>query len=229
MRRYFNILFLAIVTVLLIQACNISTKKSRGISEGVMKYEITYLEDENTNPIISLMPSYMSMSFKDNSVVMVVEGWMGIFKSTFIKNYKDSESITLLKILNKKYCYKSGDANGFIGFSDFKKVKIEYDDKVKKILDFNCNHAVVTVPDRDLTFDIYYTKDINIDRPNEFTPFAEVPGVLMDFRIKVNGIAMHLSASEIIEVDVPNDAFAIPEDYDVVSKEQLNKIFSEII
>jgi GLPGLI family protein len=215
------------VIISLLHSCDIDINGSKGITEGIIKYKITYLADENTNPVISLMPSFMNMSFKDNSVVMVVEGWMGIFKSTFIKN--DKNAITLLKILNKKYCYKSDKSGGFIGFSNLKNLEIKYDNETKKILDFECNHAIVNVVNTDISFDIYYTKDIDIDNPNKFTPFIDVPGVLMDFQIEVNGIPMHLSASEIIEKDIPDDVFKVPDDYDIVTEEELKNIFSEII
>ena len=79
-----------------------------------MKYDITYLEDENENPIISLMPSQLDMSFKNNSVQMEVEGWMGVFKSSFKKNEPKNEAITLLKMMNKKYCYRSDNKHGFL-------------------------------------------------------------------------------------------------------------------
>ena len=200
-----------------------------GISEGTMKYDITYLEDESENPIISLMPSQLDMSFKNSSVIMEVEGWMGIFKSTFIKNEQNSEAITLLKMMNKKYCYRSVGSQGFLGFSAYNNAKIVFDDETKEILDFLCKHAKVTVSDKNLLFDIYYTDEIKIDKPNEFTPFEEVPGVLMEFQIEINGIPMYLIASEVIETDIPDNIFQVPNGFEDVKREELDKIFSSII
>ncbi len=228
MRKLSKIAINIIITILIFQSCHLNMGES-GISEGTMKYDITYLEDESENPIISLMPSQLDMSFKNSSVIMEVEGWMGIFKSTFIKNEQNSEAITLLKMMNKKYCYRSVGSQGFLGFSAYNNAKIVFDDETKEILDFLCKHAKVTVSDKNLLFDIYYTDEIKIDKPNEFTPFEEVPGVLMEFQIEINGIPMYLIASEVIETDIPDNIFQVPNGFEDVKREELDKIFSSII
>lgn len=227
MNKY-SILLILLISIFSLQSCQFDNGKE-GITEGTMKYNITYLEDESQNPIISLMPSHLKMSFKDNSVIMEVEGWMGVFKSSFIKDYKNSEAITLLKMLNKKYCYRSADDCGFLGFSEYNNAEIKYDTVVKTILDFSCKHAKVVIPEKDLSFDIYYTDEIKIEKPNEFTPFEEIPGVLMEFQIEINGIPMHLNASEVIETEISDDVFVVPDDYEDVPREELDNIFSNLI
>ncbi len=217
-----------ILSVFVFQSCRFPIGK-KPISQGIMKYNITYLEDENQNPIISLMPSFLDMKFKNNSVAMEVEGWMGVFKTSFIKVGKSDESITLLKMLNKKYCYRSDSSDGFLGFNDYHDPVIEFDDSVKEILNYTCKHAKVTIPDRNLTFNVFYTMDINIEHPNDYTPFAKIPGVLMEFQIEINKIPMYLIASEIIESDIPDEVFEIPSDYEIVPKEELEKIFASLI
>ena len=155
--------------------------------------------------------------------------WNERFKSTFIKDHNNSEAYTLLKMLNKKYCYRSEQDCGFLGFAAFKGAEITYDDEVKEILTFSCKHAKVVVPHKALSFDIYYTEDIKIDNPNEFTPFGEIPGVLMEFKIEINGIPMHLIASEVIEKDISDEVFIVPDDYEDVQREKLDSIFSNLI
>lgn len=228
MRTFIKIAITIVITVLIFQSCHFNEGKS-GISEGTMKYNITYLEDESENPIISLMPAQLNMSFKNNSVIMEVEGWMGIFKSSFIKSGQKSEAVTLLKMMNKKYCYRSVGHQGYLGFSAYNNAKIEFDDETKQILNFLCKHAKVTIQDKDLLFDIYFTDEIKIDKPNEFTPFENVPGVLLEFQIEINGIPMYLIASEIIEVDVASEIFQVPNGYKDVEREELDNIFSSII
>ena len=154
---------------------------------------------------------------------------MGVFKSSFIKNEPKNEAITLLKMMNKKYCYRSDNKKGFLGFSGYSGAVIEFDDEVKTIIDFECKHAKVEVKDKNISFDIYYTDEIKIDNPNKFTPFSEVPGVLMEFQIEINGIPMHLIASEIVECDISDKKFEVPNDYEDVPREELDKIFSSLI
>lgn len=217
-----------VLTIALFQACKIKIG-DKAISEGTMKYSITYLDDESKNPIISLMPSHLKMSFKNNSVLMEVEGWMGVFKTSFIKNGADKEAITLLKMLNKKYCYRSYGSKGYLGFDANGEMNIEFDSEVKEILSYSCKHAKVTLPEKNLTYDIYYTDEIGIVNPNEFTPYEKVPGVLMEFQIEINGIPMYLIASEVNEVEISDEIFEVPDDFEDVPREELEKIFSSLI
>lgn len=228
MNRYSKIILVFVLSFTILQACNLNIGKS-GIAEGTMKYNITYLEDEKDSPIISLMPSSLNMSFKNSSVIMEVEGWMGVFKSSFIKDSKNSEAITLLKMLNKKYYYRSKDDHSFLGFSEYNNAEIEYDDEIKKILNFSCKHAMVLIPSKKLSFDIYYTDEIKIEKPNEYTPFVNVPGVLMEFQIEINGISMYLIASEVVETVISDDVFTVPDDYESVPREELDEIFANLI
>jgi GLPGLI family protein len=217
-----------ILSVIFLQSCQIK-KDDKAISQGTMKYSITYLEDEGSNPIISLMPSHLKMSFKNSSVLMEVEGWMGVFKTSFIKNGESNEAITLLKMLNKKYCYRSEGAEGYYGFSAYGNAEITFDGEIKDILNYSCKHAKVSLPEKDLSFDVFYTEEISIENPNEFTPYDKIPGVLMEFQIEINGISMCLNASEVLETEISDEVFQVPHDFEDVPREELEKIFSSLI
>ncbi len=228
MRFSIKLMVVSIVTVVFISSCEIKFGK-KGIDEGTIKYKITYLQSETENPIISLMPSYLTMSFKDNSVRMDVEGWMGVFKSTFIRQFNNNQSVNLLKMMNKKYYYICTGSNEFMGMKTYQDLEIVYDDVEKEILDFNCKHATVTANSGTVVFNLYYTTEIEIETPNNQTPFYEIPGVLMEFQIEVNGISMYLEAAEIIEAELSDEIFQIPSDFEKVAKEIIDEIFSSLI
>jgi len=220
-------LIVVLFTVLLVSSCHKITRS--GIDEGIMKYEITYLEDKANNPLISLLPSHLDMHFKNNSVLLCVEGWMGIFESAFIKQAETGEFITTLKIMNKKYYYKSDTVEGFMGDTKYLNLEFSFDEEVKQILDYDCKHAKVFVPSNNVTFDLYYTTDISVEEPNKNTVFEEVPGVLMEFQVEMNGIPMHLIATELTEKEIPDDDFYIPSGYKEVEKQEVDTIFSSIM
>jgi hypothetical protein len=221
-----QLLFYALATILLISSCKLGFRH-KGITEGCIKYKITYIENEQKNPIVSLLPSYITMTFKDTEVLLSVEGWMGIFKSAFIKD-KNQDAITLLKILNKKYLYQSEPEDGYYGLARFDSTQVIFDDVEKKVLGFDCKHARVRIPEKNLDFDVYYTNDIKIKNPNANTPLSQVPGVLIEFQMVMNGILMHLEATEFIGQDIPDDYFKIPQGYKEVAKVQMDSIFKEI-
>lgn len=216
-----------LIVVLSFSACK--DLADTGIDEGVMKYKITYLEDKTKNPLIALLPSYLEMHFKDNSVLLCVEGWMGIFESSFIKDGKTGELTTTLKMMNKKYYYKSSEQTGYLGDTKYTNLEIEFDDLTKEIINFECKHAKVNVPSENLTFDLYYTEDISIKEPNLNTVFEDIPGVLMEFNMDMNGIPMHLIATELNESDISESFFSVPDGYKEVEKQEIDTILSSLM
>lgn len=218
------------ISMNLFHACiNDKSDKDSRYAEGKMIYAIDYLVSEESNPLISLLPSNLDMFFKDNNIVMSVEGWMGIFKSAFLRDNDAGKTMTLLKVMNKKYYYENITNDNFMGVTSYTNLSIVFDDVQKEILDFNCGHAVVTVPHNGITFDIFYTSEIGIDDPNKDTPFYEVPGVLMEFQLEMNGIPMHIKANELKYQKVSNKIFDIPEGYEEVEKEVVDELIGSLL
>jgi len=228
MRSIKKIGIIIIFLFVVLSSCHIKLGK-KGMDEGIIKYQITYLQSESDNPIISLMPTYLNMSFKNNSVLMEVEGWMGVFKSSFIKQFDLNRSVTVLKVMNKKYYVINTGTADFMGMKAFDSIQITFDEQSKVILDFQCKHCQVVIPDKNLAFDVFYTDEIHIDNPNAQTPFHKIPGVMLQFQIVANGIPMTLIASEINESEVSDEVFFIPKGYEEVTQETIDKIFSELI
>ncbi|HAM98413.1 MAG TPA: hypothetical protein DCQ26_07355 [Marinilabiliales bacterium] len=228
MRSIVKIIAFAVFFAFILLACELRFGK-KGIKEGKIIYGIEYMQEESENPLISLMPSTLEMVFKDNTVKMEVQGWMGVFKSSFIRHYPQEQSITVFKMMNKKYYYKSVGGTDFMGMSSYPNMKIHFDDKEKKIIEFNCKHVSVEIPEKSLNFDVYYTNDIRIESPNSLTPFHEIPGVMMEFQIEIHGIPMRLLAKEIIDLDVQEDVFNVPEGYMEVTKDTVDELIKELI
>lgn len=207
--------------------CGCAEKGRHGsISEGSVKFKITYLQTEKENPIIGLLPSTIVMHFKNEKVILEMEGWLGIFRSAFIKDGKD-QAYTLLKILNKRYLYVSTSEEGYYGMNRPDNLQIEFDDTEKDMIGFHCNHASVSIGDS-TTFDVFYTTDIKISNATANTPLDKIPGMPMEFRLSMNGIPMQLEAIEFINEKISNKTFEIPEGYERVERSQMDEIFNGI-
>lgn len=215
------------IIFIFLSACTLNFSKE-GMTEGVMKYKIKYLQNESENPLISLMPSTLDMTFKNNSVLMEVEGWMGVFKSSFVKKGSGNKAINMLKMMGKKYYYISENGAGFMGMAG-SNIDISFTENTKTIIDFECKHGKGKINDNNVEFDIYYTSQIGITNPNQFTPFEKVPGVLMEFYLEINGIQMQLEAIEINECEIDDKIFEIPEGYEEVDKSKIDEIFSSLL
>lgn len=225
-----NKLYLFLILVLLFSSCGENGIFSDKISEGVVEYEITYLEDEKDNPLISLLPTSMSFKFKDNNSVQKIEGWIGIFSMAGIHNVKDGTNSALLKIMNEKYCYQSGFDGEPFGFDRMPDMKIELVDETKEIAGFQCKKAQISFENPKIEgFEVYYFEKVDLKDPNPNNPFKKIPGVVMEYRMSFQKIPMALKAVKVEEVPVSDEEFDIPDGYEMVSRDKIQEVISNLM
>jgi hypothetical protein len=69
---------------------------------------------------------------------------------------------------------------------------------------------------------------LGVENSNNLTPYAQVKGVLIDYRIKKMGIEMHFMAKSYQHVEVPDANFEVPASMKIVSKEEMAKFFADL-
>ncbi len=63
---------------------------------------------------------------------------------------------------------------------------------------------------------------------NELTPYANVKGVLLDYRVKKMGMEMRFLAKKISGIEVPDNSFDVPTTMKKVSKDEMQKFFNDL-
>ncbi len=218
--KYTNKTFLIVFSVILSLLASCRSDVSKG-KEGIIHYELTYLDDETANPIITFLPNTMQYSFKDDRTVQKVEGWGGVFKMVGISDNEKDSVIALMKILGEKYQYRCGLGDDSFGYDPLEGVKIEYVDGTKEIAGYKCKKAIAKYKDQ--TFDLYYTEEIKIKEANWNTPYKEVKGVLMEYQINMFNINTKIVAKEIEKIEVAETEFEIPEGFLKVDKKKIEE------
>lgn len=197
------------------------------MDEGVLTYDITYLEDEKQNPIITLLPTSMTYKFKENSYLQKVEGWMGIFSMAGISNVENGTHSALLKIMNEKYVY---DGKSAFGYNEYLGMEIEFVNETKMIAGFKCKKANINFKDGEFeNFSIYYTDEFKVTDPNFFNPFKTIPGVCMEYRYEMFGITTSLIATKFENIEVEDEDFIVPAGYNRVSKEEMEEVINNLM
>lgn len=195
------------------------------ISEGVIEYSISYPETDENSLFSGLFPDKMIMTFKDGKKSYEMTGGMGLFKTTIISNPEANEIIHMVKVMNKKIAFIY-DTNSIKQLSqEFSVETIKNEAVTKNIAGYVSHQAIVKMKDNGTDFNIFYTKDLNIENPNWGTPYNNVEGVLLDYRLKQYNIDMKFTALSVIKEDVSDTIFKLPADYKLVSKEELDEIF----
>ncbi len=213
--------FLIAILILFVSSCETILSGNK-ISEGKIVYNIEYLDDENDNPLISLLPKTMEIKFKDNNTVTNIEGFFGTFKLRFISNLKKETNYSILRIMDKKYIQTVAFGEEPAGY-EMPKFTIEKTDEITEIAGYECHVANVEIEGQE-TIKLYYTYDIKIKNPNANNPFSEIDGVLMGFQVKLTGINMKFEAKKVVGEIVDDTEFDIPSGYEEVTKEKLEGI-----
>ena len=215
-----------IIIVLFFWSCD-SSMFSGKLNEGVITYNLEYLDDGSEKPIIELLPTDMTITFKKHYSIQVVEGWMGIFRIAGIRHNKENTKTALLEIMADKYIYTVRGKGEAFGFNPMKGKKIKFEDETKEIAGYNCKKAVVTWENK--TFDVYYTDEIKIEDPNWNNPYPEIDGVLMEYQIDMFGIRTQITAKSVEEKDIEEETFDIPADYKKVSKKEMEDVINKLM
>lgn len=203
--------------------------KSTDKDQGIIMYKITYPKMDKSNFMMDFMPDKMIMKFKEDRYITSLSAGMGMFKSSFMADKNNSEFAQAVKLINKKYkLILKGDAIAKAA-EKLPKHTIEPSGEVKKILNYHCDHAIVTVDNESHdAFEIYYTDKINISDPNWGTPFSPVKGVLLVYQYEKYGVCMRFEAIKIKFTNIDDADFEIEEDYIELDEEAMNKEMQEI-
>ena len=104
--------------------------------------------------------------------------------------------------------------------------EVEYGTKTKEIAGYKCKNATLKFKDGSPSYEVWYTKDIDIKDPNWSNAYYKIDGVLMDYRLKKYGLELHFTATSVAEATVDQTYFTVPAEFDPVKNSELEKMFS---
>lgn len=219
---------LSVVTILfllsaLLFSCAPATNP-KFISEGIIEYKATPVDPDNA--MAALAPSKMTLKFKDNFEEAEMTAGMGLFATSFISDPAKKQFIQLVKLINQKFALViAGDSVKKEVDSDPKPI-IEPTNEKKIIAGYNCVKAKVSYADKSIPgFDIWYTKELNIQNPNWSTPFHDIDGVLLEYQLKRYGLELRFTCTSVSKASVDESLFQLPSDYKIITSKEMAKKF----
>lgn len=224
--QIYKLLISIVLISFFLYSCN-NTFTEKKIDEGKIIFDIEYLDDEEDNYLIALLPSTMTLKFKDNNTISKIEGFFGAFRLVYISNLKEGKNYSLLRVMDQKYMYKADTVEQPFGYNQMLDISFKYLDDTTSIAGYFCNIAEAYCPAiSDKPLMLYYTHDIDIASPNTNTPFKEIQGVLLGFQVRLSGINMKFIANEVVPEEIADEEFLIPDGYKIVSKKELEKVIN---
>lgn len=184
---------------------------------------------DKNNFMMDFMPDKMVLKFKEGKYVTMLTAGMGMFKSSFIVDKDKNQFSQVVKLINKKYALTLEGEEIANSIDKLPKYNIEFTDELKKILDYNCNKAIVTVDNESNdAFEVYYTDRIKIENPNWCTQFSEINGIMLEYQYEKYDVCMKFEAKSIKFIEISDSEFEIDEDYKFISEEEMDKEMKEI-
>jgi len=200
-----------------------------GKSEGIIEYKVSYPKMDKKNFMLDFMPKKMTLKFKDNKYKTSLVAGMGMFKTNFIIDPDENEFSQLVKLINKKYILTLKDDEINTSISQLPAFHIEQTGETKKILNYICEKAIVTVDNEaNDAFTVYYTDKIEIENPNWSSQFKGINGVMLEYQYEKYGICMRFKAQSIKFIEIEDKEFDLDEAYVHISEVEMNEEMQEI-
>jgi hypothetical protein len=216
-------LLIATASILLF-SCK-SDKGEGQADEGIIEFVTT--PTNKADPLYDLAPNEATLKFKDGKFLMTMSV-MGVFNTSLIGDTRAKTLTQTVRFMNiKQYCIER-EKHIEESNNDYQ-LKFEETNETREIVGLKCYKVRVTkIKDPGDKFDIWYTKDLGMEDSNILTPYADIKGVLIDYRIKKMGLELRFLARSYRNVKVPDSEFKIADNLKEVSREEMARIFTEL-
>jgi hypothetical protein len=207
-----------------LNACGTS-EKNGAKEEGIIEFDTKGVDP--THPLFGFAPSTATFKFKRDKFIIEMST-MGMFNTSVIVDSKAKTIAQTVKFLDIKQACIEHEKDLVEENSDYA-LKIEETKETKKIIGLKCYKAKITkVNEPNVKFDVWYTKELGMENCNELTPYAQLKGILIDYRIKKMGMELHFAAKSYKNIQIPDNAFEIPASMKIVPKEEMEKFINNL-
>lgn len=197
--------------------------KAGGKEEGIIEFETKAIDEKH--PLSGLAPSSATLKFKGDKFAIEMST-MGMFNTSIIADNKAKTLAQTVKFLDVKQACIQNESDIQAENQDYA-LKIEETGDTKDIIGLKCYKLKVTkINEPNVTFDAWYTKELGMEDCNLLTPYAQVKGVLMDYRIKKLGLEMHFLAKSYSHSEVPDNTFEIPASMKIITPDEMSKFIN---
>ncbi|MGZ4036997.1 MAG: DUF4412 domain-containing protein, partial [Bacteroidia bacterium] len=164
-----------IIAGLLIVCCSFcSGSKDKVVDEGVIEYD-TKAVDEN-HPWAGMAPTKATLRFKKDKFIMEMST-MGMFNTMFLCDLNARTLTQMVKFLDIKQAHIETEKD-ILADNDAYPLKIEETSETKQIAGYKCHKVNITmVNDPKVSFEAWYTKEMDLANVNELSPYKGIKGM----------------------------------------------------
>lgn len=215
--------------ILLTAGCGHSLLQRR-VTEGVIEYAITFPDYDPNGLMAGMLPEKTTLSFNEERQAVDLSAGMGIFRTSMVVNTPEKVMDYHMSVMSKRLVAELHPRDLQAFNKESQALTILYTNEVDTIAGYPCKKAVAVYngigqPEVEL----WYTDAIEMDAPNWYGPFSEIPGVLLRYEMIQYGIRMQLNATSVTPGPVDASKFALKEDHEKVAPEVLHHELEEVL
>jgi GLPGLI family protein len=198
-----------------------STQAQKTISEGKVVYQITYPDMEMDRDMAAMMPTESVIRFKGPMSRVDMSMGMGISSATIMNN-KSGEVVSMTDMMGNKTAIRvSAEENRKL--SKESEPSVEFTADKKDIAGYPCKKALLKNDKGGEPMEIYYTDKIAA-RYSNTNEWSKINGFPLEYTMRQNGITMKMTATEVSPEKINDELFKIPDDYKMMTMEEMMKM-----
>ena len=220
-----NLFYCLLAVILTLAGCGPEAEFQADIDQGIIEYDVSYSELDSNNIMLEMLPSKMIMIFKDDKYISKLETTAGIVEMAVLADQKNQRMYNLVKIFSDRYALELDKTEALEMTNVFPQFVLNITDEEKVIAEANCQKAELEFDGsshKDYIF--YFTDEISLKDPNWCTPYYDIKGVLLDYRIQNYGMNMRLKATRITPKEIDDSEFEISDDYEFLTRSEFDEL-----
>jgi len=191
-----------------------------------IRYHITYLESMAGDVPTNILPGRMDSWYTNYYVLTKIEGFFNQFSLIQISDLRRKRVTTLLHLFGTKIYYRG--ERGELPAGVVAPENMSYRSTGKQSVIGGLRSEQMEVDTGSEKFNIYYTRDFSVRKPNLSTPYGSIDQPLSDFRIQLSQLKMHLSTEKYESRLIESESFEVPEGYREVSRSYMEQIINNL-
>lgn len=214
-----SIRIVTLFTLVFLWACEEKTTTAK-ISEGIIEYKATPINPKSS--LSMMFPDKMTVKFRNDYTLAELDAGVGAMHIAFLSDPNKKTFTNMVSFLDKKAAVLDSSAIRIRNYylSDYSVTETK---ETKKIAGYTCKKAILKFADKSPDMEVWYTNELQVNRPNWSNAFYKIDGVLMDYRLRKFGLELHFTAKSVMPAKIDSTVFTVPAEYKMISEDELDQ------
>lgn len=223
--RYIHICLWLFAAHAVFTRCGTDAAFEKDISEGVIEYDVTYPDLDSNNIMLEMLPDKMVMTFKKDKYKSELKTAAGIIEMAVLADASTHTMYNMVKIFSDRYVLRLNHSQAKEMTDVLPPFNTEFLQEWETIANARCQKVLLDFgTSKSESYLFYFTDEINLVDPNWCTPYDQIKGVLLDYRIENYNMDMRLKATKIIPGKVDDAEFVIDDSYQDLTPEEFDAL-----